>query len=464
VKVALRILRGQQPGSIKTAVQGREQPVYDWRELRRWHINEARLPAGSTIRFRQPTEWELYKTPILGALALFAFEAILIFLLARNLVKRRRAERFARESEERLSLATGAANVGLWMRDISHDKVWASPNWRSIFGFTEDAILCYQTILQRIHPDDQEGVARKMEHAVNHRTDYFAEYRLALPDGSQRWISSRGRAYSESNGKTQRMGGTSIDITERRLAESQLQEQREQLAHASRLSNMGELATSIAHELNQPLGSILSNTEAAELLLNQDPLALGDLRDILRDIRQNDERASEIIRRMGTLLRKHELNLQPLEMNLLAEDVLRLVSANAASRAIVINTELAQQLPPILGDRVHLEQVLLNLIMNAMEAVEHQPPERRRLTVSTSLPTDKAVELSVSDSGPGIEPLYLPRLFEPFFTTKESGIGIGLSIAHKIVTAHNGRIRGENHLAGGAIFHVVLPAIRAEVG
>ena len=462
VQVALRILHGEQPGKIKIAVQGQGNPVYDWRELRRWQIDEARLPAGSTVRFRQPTAWQLYGWYVIGSLALFALAAVLISMLYLSLVRRRRAERAARESEERLSLATGAANVGIWMRNLSRDQVWASSNWRRMFGFSTDETLCYEKVLQRIHRDDRDMVARAIRHAVDNRTGYHAEYRVAMPDGTVRWIASRGRSYSEKDGQVERLGGLSIDITQRKLAEAQVRELRKQLAHASRVSIMGEFATSIAHELNQPLGAILLNAEAAGLLLNQEPLPLDELRDILGDICKDDRRAGEVIRRMRALLLRHEFERQPLEVNLLAEDVMRLVNGDAGARSIEITTKLSPQLPVIQGDRVHLQQVLLNLVINAMEAVAHQAPERRRVSVSTSLAADNAVEMTISDLGCGIEPACLPRLFEPFFTTKDSGIGMGLSIADKIVKAHHGRIWAENHPSGGAIFHVVLPAIRAK--
>ena len=464
VNAALRILHGEQPGNIKTPLQRPGEPVYDWHELQRWHIDELRLPAGSTILFRQPTPWQLYWRYVIGTLALFGFATILISMLFLSLAKRRRAERTARESEERLSLATGAANIGIWMRNLSGDQVWVSPNWRRLFGVPADTTIYYQTFLQSVHRDDREAVDRAMRYALKHRTDYIAEYRVALPDGSERWIASRGRLYSEKDGKAERIGGVGIDITERKLAEAQVGELRKQLAHAARVSIMGELATSIAHELNQPLGAILLNAEAARLLLSQEPLPSDELRAILNDICKDDYRAGEVIRRMRSLLLQHEFERQPLEVNLLAEDVLRLINGDAAARSIEITTRLSPQLPVIQGDRVHLQQVLLNLIMNAMDAVAQQTPERRRLMVGTSLTDDNAVDMTVSDSGSGIEPATLPRLFEPFFTTKESGIGMGLSIADKIVRAHHGRIWAENHPSGGAIFHVVLPVISAKNG
>jgi C4-dicarboxylate-specific signal transduction histidine kinase len=191
---------------------------------------------------------------------------------------------------------------------------------------------------------------------------------------------------------------------------------------------------------------------------------MGDLRTILSDISRDDQRAGEVIRRMRALLLRHEFEHHPLQVNLLTEGVLRLINGDAASRNIEIATKLSPQLPDIQGDRVHLQQVLLNLIMNAMDAVANQPPARRRLAVSTGITTDDNVEIMIADSGCGIELSSLPRLFEPFFTTKETGIGMGLSIADKIVKAHHGRIWAENRPTGGAIFHVVLPASGAKGG
>jgi signal transduction histidine kinase len=252
----------------------------------------------------------------------------------------------------------------------------------------------------------------------------------------------------------QRVAGVIADLTGQKKAEAALSEQ---LAHASRAST----ASSIAHELSQPLSAILFNTQAAELFLNQEPPPLDQLRGILSDICKATQRTGEVIQSMRTLLLNHGIERQLLEINLLAEEVLRFVREDAVSRTIRITSELCPQLPAVEGNRVQLQQVVLNLIMNAMDAMAQQPPERRRLTLNTSLATNGEVEVSVSDSGPGIEPCNLPRLFQPFFTTKEGRLGISLSLAEKIVTAHRGRIWAENAPSGGAIFHMVLPAAKA---
>jgi two-component system sensor kinase FixL len=250
-----------------------------------------------------------------------------------------------------------------------------------------------------------------------------------------------------------------VDITARKEAEAESLRQRAELAHVARVSTMGELAASVAHELNQPLGAILANAEAADLFINQNPPALDEVRAILTDIRKDDERASEVIRRMRALLRKHEMDRQPLEINSVVEDVLQVISGDAALRNMALQADLAPALPKILGDRVHLQQVLLNLILNSMDAMAGQPRERRRLAVRTRLDAAGAVELTVMDFGHGIDPEKFPRLFEPFFTTKPNGMGMGLSISNTIIEAHRGRISAENNASGGATFHVTLPVV-----
>jgi PAS domain S-box-containing protein len=456
VNAAVRILQGAGAGQIQIPVQPPGRPIYDWRELRKWRIPEARLPAGSEIRFREPTMWELYKWRIIALISLSLSEAVLIALLVVNLVARRRAERSSEASEEWLNLAMESADVAIWARDFSRDELMATANWRRMFGYAPADVLRQESFLERIHPEDRPAVERAVKDAIQNRADFAAEYRLALPDGSQRWIASRGRLHSGADGKPSRVLGISVDMTERKRAEHEMQHQREELVHVARVSVMGELATSVAHELNQPLGAILSNAEAAELFLDQDPLPVSELRGILKDIRKDDERASEVIRRMRSLLRKHELVQEPLEINSLAEDMLRMVSADAVLRRTTIAADLSPNLPTVDGDRIHLQQVLLNLILNSMDAMAKTPPERRRLVIRSRM-REGVVEVSVADTGPGILADHLPQLFDPFFTTKQNGIGMGLAICRKIVEAHHGRIWAENQPSGGAVFRVTLP-------
>ena len=243
------------------------------------------------------------------------------------------------------------------------------------------------------------------------------------------------------------------DITDRKLVE----EAHRDLIHASRVAALGELTASIAHEVNQPLGAILSNAEAAELLLESESPPLDELRKILADIRNDDVRAGEIIHHIRLLMRKRALKRGSLDVNELSAEVVRLMETEVQRRNVSLNTEFTAAPATIFGDRVHLQQVLMNLILNGMEAMADIPAAERRLYVRTASNGQRRVEISVTDSGRGIPPEKLPRLFDSFFTTKENGMGLGLAIARSIIDAHHGRIFAENNSDGGATFQFDFP-------
>jgi signal transduction histidine kinase len=243
----------------------------------------------------------------------------------------------------------------------------------------------------------------------------------------------------------------------RRRAEIVAQQQQTDLAHASRLTMVGELTASITHEISQPLGAILSNAETAEILLQSKQPHLEEVQQILADIRKDDLRASEVIRRMRELLRKRELELKPIDLNAVTSDVLRLVDGEAHRRGVEIEKQFTDTLPVVRGDEIHLQQVLLNLILNGMEAMSESSESNRRLTIRTACEGKDNVEVALEDSGPGIRSERLPLLFDSFFTTKTHGMGLGLSIVRSIVEAHGGRIWAENNSGRGACFRFTLP-------
>ena len=253
------------------------------------------------------------------------------------------------------------------------------------------------------------------------------------------------------------IAGLLVQRTRRRRAEMELQRNREALAHVTRVSTVGELTTSVAHELNQPLGAILSNAEAAEMFLAVEPPALDEVRDILADIRKDDQRASEVIRRMRKLLRKQELAPKSIEINEAVEEVLRLLANDVSARKVAMKFERTAGLPRVWCDPVQFQQVLLNLVMNGIEAMNGLPGEKRQVVVRTGPGDNGTVKVAVTDSGPGIPVDRLPKLFEPFFTTKKEGMGMGLSIARTIVEAHHGKIWVENNSETGATFCFTVP-------
>jgi signal transduction histidine kinase len=250
-----------------------------------------------------------------------------------------------------------------------------------------------------------------------------------------------------------------VQSRRRKQAELEAHRQRAELAHASRLSAVGQLTASIAHEINQPLGAILSNAEAAEMFLNAEPPRLDRVRQILADIGHEDRRASEVIRHVRSLLGKAPPEMQTLALNEVVQDVLDLVSGDAVRRGIVLLPELHPSTLRFRGDRVQVQQALLNLILNAMEALEGETNDDRRIVVRTSPAPESTVDLVVADNGPGIPKEQIPNLFESFFTTKPEGMGLGLSIVRSIVEAHDGRIEAGQSGDGGALFRLRIPAV-----
>jgi C4-dicarboxylate-specific signal transduction histidine kinase len=243
----------------------------------------------------------------------------------------------------------------------------------------------------------------------------------------------------------------------RRRAEADARQRMAELAHMNRQATAGEMSASIAHELNQPLGAILSNAEALEMILNSPKPNLEEIKEILADIKRDDRRATEVIRRLRSLLKRSAFETNQIDLNETVREVFDFLSVQASARNVILNTSLTPFTLCVKGDRIQLQQVILNLIVNGIDAVHSVPGGQRRITGMTAKTTSATVEISIFDSGPGIPADKLSEVFEPFFTTKDQGMGMGLSIARTIVEVHSGRIWAENRAEGGAVFRITLP-------
>jgi PAS domain S-box-containing protein len=370
-------------------------------------------------------------------------------------------EQALREFEERVVLAAEAAHLGVWEMDTATNELWMSDGARTLFQFDSATRLDHEAVQDRVHPEDRALRDSAVKGAIETRSQYEIEYRVLLPDGTLRWIGSRGRCVTGENGAGIRLIGVSIDITPRKLAEAEALRHREELGHLSRVAAMGELTASIAHELNQPLSGITSNASAGQRFIDRGDVDLRELRDLLGDIMADGRRAGDVIRGIQSMVKKGVPNRHRVNLNDLVINVARMVNPNAMLQSCKVETLLEPNLPAIEADPIQLQQVLLNLVINAFDAMHDTPVPHRKVVIATERDGDSTIRTSVRDYGVGISEEAHERLFEQFFTTKAKGLGMGLAIVRSIVESHGGTIVAENADGGGARFHFTLPATAA---
>ena len=362
------------------------------------------------------------------------------------------------EFEERVVLAAEAAHLGVWEMDPATHELWMSDSARTLFQFDSETPLDHAAFQGRVHPEDRALRDAAVKRAIETGGEYEIEYRVLLPDESLRWIGARARWVADDNRKGARLIGVSIDITPRKLAEAEALRQRDELSHLSRVALMGEMSASIAHELNQPLAGIVSNAAAGQRFMDRGNVDQGEIRELLGDIIADGRRASDIVRGIRGMVKKEQVARRSVDLNEVVTDAVRMVSHDAMLRSAELETSLDASLRAIEADPVQLQQVLLNLVINAFDAMREIPVSRRKVVIATQSNADGTVSASVRDYGVGISPEMQESLFNPFFTTKNEGLGMGLAIARSILESHGGTISGENADGGGARFEFVLPA------
>ena len=453
--IVVSLLNGAKPTEIAPSTIA-NVPMVDWRQLRRWGIDERLLPPDTVVRFREPTAWDKHRREISIGIAVLILQAALIAALFFERRTRRRTASALEETQEQMNLAARAAGLSLWVWDAARDKIMATTHsWRHADPRRQEPIA-FKDVLAAAHPADRAELQRAAEVALATGSELDVEYRLVEPDGGVRWIAARGRA---EMGKDRQLFGVALDVTERKVAELRGFEDRAALRHMTRVSMLGQLSASIAHQLNQPLAAILGNAEAAQKMLAKERVDLAELRAICDDIVADDTRAAEVIRRLGALYRRGDMKMEELDLNELIRETLDLLRAELLIRHVTPRTELAPALPPIEGGRVELQQVLLNLVLNAADAMRGIGVDYRRLAIRTEA-AGAEVRLYVVDNGTGILRGSLPKVFDAFWSTKPDGMGIGLAICQSIVAGHHGRISATNNAEGGATFCVTLPVRR----
>jgi PAS domain S-box-containing protein len=705
--VAIRILHGEPASSFEPKLIERLPPQYDARELRRWKIDEKRLPRGSTVLYRSPTAWQEYRGWIVLGGSIFTAQVLLISALLTNLLRRRRAEHSLAESEarfrnmadtapvqiwmagpdklctffnagwlaftgrtfeqelgngwtesvhqddlkaclttyenafdaqkpftmqyrirrhdgvyrtitddgvprydaagkflgyigaclditdllqketalsefeERIALAAEAAQLGVWELDTATNEFWVSDKIRQLFQFEGGAGISYAEFQERVHPEDRENRRALVETAIESAGGYETEFRIVLPDGTLRWIAGRARCWKRGDSGSMRLLGVSMDVTKRRQAEElfraaveaspsgtvlldpdarivlvnahieklfgygreeligqpvevllpqgsgdqplgyrsnlipapqvgtsdegvellarrkdgtefpveisinptqtpqgllvlasvtdlserkaakeEARYRREQVELLSRVSLLGEMTASVAHELNQPLAAIMSNANAGMRFIDNGKLDGAQLREILEDVVSDGARAHDIISQVRRAIKKGEAISGRINLNDVVRNVAYMVQQDAVAHSCEVQMSLADKLPVIDGDPTQIRQVIFNLVSNAFDAMFDAPAANRKVEITTAHNGNGMVSVAVRDHGHGIPAAAQDRLFEHFFTTKEEGLGLGLAIVRTIIEAHGGRIAAENVKGGGARFSFNLPVSR----
>jgi PAS domain S-box-containing protein len=365
-----------------------------------------------------------------------------------------------RESEERMRLAADAANLGIWEWDLSKDEIWATNARRALLGWPVSGKVTFDDFISRVHTEDRNRIREIIDHAIHEGKDFDSEYRLVLPDGIVRWMATRGSVHFDGNARAARVLGISIDITERKQAEIEAGQRREELSHLSRVALIGEMSASIAHELNQPLAGIASNASAGQRFIDRGKIDLQEIRDLLADISADARRASDVVRQIRAMIRKEQAPRQRMNLNDIVMNVVHMIGPDALLHSCELKTSLDEKLPAVEGDPIQMQQVLVNLIMNAFDAMREIPASRRKVEITTEQNGDGMVRTSVRDYGIGISRETSERMFEQFFTTKTEGLGMGLAIVRSIVESHGGKIEAQNIEGGGARLSFILPASR----
>jgi PAS domain S-box-containing protein len=377
-----------------------------------------------------------------------------------DITERRRAADEVRRSEAYLADGQRISHTGSWAWDVASQEIsfWSLEHFRML-GLDPNVKPTYQLMRPLVHPDDVALIEENFARAVREHVGYDHEFRIRRADGQVRYLRSVGHPVFDDRGTLIEYAGTIVDCTDQKLAEATLRATQSELARASRLATLGELTASIAHEVNQPLAAIIAQSDAARRWLGRVSPEVGEAARAIEGVSENARRARDVIARIRSLARKADNERELLDLNEIIREILALVDGELRQNSVTLRTDFDPTLPRIFGDRVQLQQVAVNLIVNGVESISTLTQGARELVIQTSLSDREEVHVAIQDSGVGLPEQDLQTIFEPFYTTKSQGMGIGLSISSSIIQAHSGRLWAErNKDASGLTVHFTLPA------
>jgi PAS domain S-box-containing protein len=378
-----------------------------------------------------------------------------------DITQRKQAENALRRSETYLAEAQRLSLTGSFGWDISSGEIFWSEELFRILGYEQTTKPSLELIIQRIHPVDVVRAQQKIDRASRSGEDWEIEHQLLMPDGSIKSVHVIARAMRDESGKVEFVGAI-MDVSATKRAEQELRRAQAELAHISRVTTLGELTASIAHEVNQPIAGVVTNAAAALRWLAAEPPNLEEVREALSRIVKDGERTGEVIHRIRALIKKAPPRMVRFDVNQAVIEVITLTRGELLRHGVSLQTEFAMGLPLIEGDRIQLQQVVLNLILNAVEAISSIDEGAREIRISTGREASNGVLVAVRDFGRGLDPQGVDRVFEAFYTTKADGLGMGLAICRSIIEAHGGRLWATSNEPRGAVFQFTLPLERDE--
>jgi len=458
-EIGLRVLKGIPIQEIPAIQKKDLDYMFDWRQLKRWSIPENRLPPGSIVKFKELTTWDRYKGQIIGALIVILFQTLIIFYLLYQRRIRLRAEEQVLQAE--LKYRTVADHTFDWeyWQNPDGSLQYVSPSCERICGYTAQDFMKNPSLLQDIIViEDKKAWA---EHRCGNQKEMKSEeiqFRIQRPDGEIRWIEHACQPVFDGQGNNKGVRASNRDVTKREFYKSESRQLQSELAHIDRIVTISALTSALAHEINQPLAAMRSYAQAALRFMDKDQPEYDSVRKALQGIVADNKRAAAVVNRLRDLVKKGKAHREMLDINSIINDVIGLINSEIVLRNASITLDLHPIAPVVHGDSIQIQQVLLNLLTNALDALDNQPFEARTIAVSTRPENSNGAIISISDSGGGIPADKIQAIFAPFHTTKPKGVGLGLAICKSIIEAHGGRIWAANNREGGATFYLSLPS------
>jgi PAS domain S-box-containing protein len=416
----------------------------------------------------RPYEKEFFRkdgsrVPVLVAGALFEEGGAEGVGFALDLSEQKGAEAALRRSESYLAQAQRLAHIGSWAWEVPGMKVvYASEEWYRIHGLDpQDGMPTWEQRLEQIHPEDRSQYRAAIHRAITDRSSFDVEVHILVPDSQDRYIHSVGHPIFDPSGKLMQFVGVAMDVTESKQAEEERERLRRvqaDLAHVTRVSTMGELTASLAHEIKQPIGAAVTNAEVCVRLIDRREPNLAEAREAAVEMIKDARRAADIVDRVRLLYQKGSSQLERIDLNQAIEEMIGMMVDDADRHAVTIRTDFAQGLPNVMADRVQLQQALMNLMLNGIEAMQ---PAGGELRIKSQWAPDGQVLISVSDTGVGLPLENLDAIFNAFFTTKTQGTGLGLAITRSIIQSHGGQVWASANTGAGATFQFTLPVRKA---